>query len=418
MKMKAIAVFASAALVAPMAATALEANLSGHVARIVQHVSGPMSPEGSSFQHNDAGVSGSRFRFTGSEELGNGLTAGVNVEYAAMAPSLRHAALSIGGDFGSLNMGHTAPATNGTNDDMSASSLAVDMACSDAVKGDDFCTDFTAGREGVIRYNTPSVGAMSGAFALGAGMWDGQLKLAGDTAGGVSYAFRVSYSDFASKHKGSMDTAVADALKDFRAARTAEYERSLLGIPSRLPDDATAAQIKAIEDEVAARKKALPDTPAPSRNNYTGDGYQAVSKPDLAASLKERGSYWLNDVHAKADRRYMVGPAYGHDIISVAAAAKVQSFSVSTLWGKRSHDKPGKADVSGYGIKFGYDFGNSGVGLVYRSTDVGATEPKTWGFGVQHNMGAAEFFSGYYIADADDGTDNNKTFNIGTRVKF
>ena len=414
MKMKAIAIFASVALAAPMAATAqdeapaFDLSVSGHVARIVQHVDGPKEPAGSSIQHNDAGVSGSRFRVTGSTDLDNGLTAGVNLEYAAIAPSLRHAAVSFGGDFGSLNMGHTAPATNGSNDDLSASSLAVDMACSDAVKGDDFCTDYTTGRQGVIRYNTPSVGAASGAFAVGAGMWDAQMKVAGEMMGGATYAFRVSYADIGSKNKASMDAAVADALKDFRAARMAAYERSLL----RLPSNPTAAQIK-------AAKEALPDeSRMDARSNYSGDGYPAASKADLAASVKERMSYWLNDDFVKADRRYSEGPAYGHSIFSVAAAAKFQSVSVSTLWGKRSHDKPGKADVSGYGVKLGYDFGNSGVGLVYRRTDVGATEPTTWGFGVQHNMGMAEFFSGYYIADADDGTDDNKTFNIGTRVKF
>ena len=413
MKRQAIAVFASVALAAPMAATAqdeapaFDLSVSGHVARIVQHVDGPKEPDGSSIQHNDAGVSGSRFRVTGSTDLDNGLTAGVNLEYAAIAPSLRHAAVSLGGNFGSLNMGHTAPATNGTNDDLSASSLAVDMACSDAAKGDDFCTDYTTGRQGVIRYNTPSVGAASGAFAIGAGMWDGQLKVAGDTAGGVSYAFRVSYADIGSKNKASMDTAVADALKDFRAARTGQLKRDLLG----LPEDATDKQVEAAE-------KALPTTPTAAAAGTNYDGERVVSKPDLAASLKEYGAFWLDDANVKNDRRYMVGPAYGHSIFSVAAAAKFQSVSVSTLWGKRSHDKPGKADVSGYGVKLGYDFGNSGVGLVYRRTDLGATEPTTWGFGVQHNMGMAEFFSGYYIADSDDAMDDNKTFNIGTRVKF
>ena len=329
MKMKAIAVFASAALVAPMAATAqdeapaFDLSVSGHIARIVQHVSGPGSesratPAGTSFQHKDAGVSGSRFRVTGSEELGNGLTAGVHLEYAAIAPSLRHAAVSLGGNFGSLNMGHTAPATNGSNDDLSASSLAVDMACSDAAMAS--CPDFTTGRQGVIRYNTPGGGPVGGAFAVGSGLWDGQISASGQMAGGASYALRASYADMGNNH------------------------------PSVV---------------------AVPPTGTPGST------------------------------------------------FSLAAAVKFQSVSLSTLWGKISPDGSA-ADTKGYGVKLGYDIGaNSGVGVLYRSTDRGGTaDPKTWGFGAQHNIGDLSLFTGYYIADPDDGTASTKSFNVGSRLTF
>ena len=83
---------------------------------------------------------------------------------------MRHSNLTFGGAFGSIAAGHTGPSTNGTNDDLSQSGLAVDMACSNASKPKS-CPDFTAGRRGVIRYSTPSIGAIgiSGSFAPGFG---------------------------------------------------------------------------------------------------------------------------------------------------------------------------------------------------------------------------------------------------------
>lgn len=414
MKMKAIAVFASAALVVPMAATAqdeapaFDLSVSGHIARIVQHVSGPGSesratPAGTSFQHKDAGVSGSRFRVTGSEELGNGLTAGVNLEYAAIAPSLRHAAVSLGGNFGSLNMGHTAPATNGSNDDLSASSLAVDMACSDAAMAS--CPDFTTGRQGVIRYNTPGGGPVGGAFGFGSGLWDAQLSTSGEMAGGASYALRVSYADVGSKNKASRDAALATARTNFVANRTRAWMTDNNGLPLTATD-------KQLADAEAARREGLTEEQEAGEARRLANAQAAWTgwSDERMAAYRYPGS--------STPVPYMVPAATGSSTFSVAAAMKFQSLSVSTLWGKISPDSG--VDTKGYGIKLGYDFGNNGVGLLYRSTDTGgAADPKTWGFGVQHNMGMAEFFSGYYIHDPDTaGSEKTNTFNVGTRVKF
>ena len=321
MNRKAVSIVVAGALAAPMAVHALDASVSGHINRVVQHVSGPGSPSKedpprTSFQHKDAAVSGSRFRITGSEDLGNGLTAGVNLEYAAGGDSAsrRHTALSLSGAFGKVDMGHTAPATNTSNDDLSASSLAVDMACSDAVGA--ICSDFTAGRQGIVGYTTPgSLGPVGAGVSLGSGLWDAQLRASGDMMGGGSYAVRASYADFSRKHSG--------------------------------------------------------------------------------------------------------GPAAAKSTLSIAGAVKYQGLSLSALWGRDNPDG-GAEDVKGLGLKVGYDWGNSGVGVLYRSMNPnsGPADPKTWGFGLQHNMKSVEFFTGYYIANPDDGTEKTKTFNLGTRVKF
>ncbi len=323
MDKKLIAVAAASALALPMSASAVDVSVSGHIARIIQHVDGPGEPApGPQWQHKDAGVSGSRFRITGNEDLENGVTVGVNLEYAAgdkgSSPTLRHSALNFSGGFGSIAFGHTGPTTNGTNDDMSASGLAVDMACSDAVKdgvstSSSVCTDFTASRRGVVKYTAPAIGALgvSGSFARDFG--DVQVSASGDLGGG-SYALRASFANFG-------------------------------------------------ED---------------------------------------------------ADGSYKDG-----DIFSAAAAFKVGGISASTLWGSMNPETG--TDTDGFGVKLGYDFGDSGVGVLYRQLDMedsSAPEPSAWGLGVQHNMGAVEFWAGYYVTDHDTAADDTSTFNVGSRIKF
>ena len=331
MNRKLVAVIVAGALALPMTVQAGEFAVSGHIARVIQYGSGGPQPANTSkWGHRDAGVSGSRFRFQVSEDVGNGMAAGVNLEYGAGGaagdnPGLRHANLTFSGAFGSLAFGHTGPATNGTNDDLSSSGLAVDMACSDALGKGGICTDFTAGRRGVVRYNTPgaSLGPVGLGLSLAPSFWDAQISTSGGIGEG-SYTFRVSYAD---------------------------------------------------TNRIAQTTGALVPQPAPQNPNTT---------------------------------------------FSVAGAFKYGGTSVSTLWGKVNPSGTG-GDTDGYGIKLGYDWDKSGVGVLFRSLDpaTGSADPKAWGFGAQHNPAdAVSFFVNYYIADPDNSTPKVKTFNVGTRVKF
>ena len=65
-------------------------------------------------QHVDSNASGSRFRFTGSGELDNGLTAGVNLEYS-LGATVRHANVYIASEGGTLTIGHTGHAADGAS---------------------------------------------------------------------------------------------------------------------------------------------------------------------------------------------------------------------------------------------------------------------------------------------------------------
>jgi len=322
-------------------------SVSGHIARIIQHVDGDgEAAKGPKWKHADAGASPSRFRITGNKDLENGVTVGVNLEYGvggSGSPTLRHSALKFSSGFGGIDFGHTAPTTNSTTEDLSASGLAVGMSCSDAAKGADLrdeaekkdsktkeiirsksvCTDFTAGRRGVVKYTTPAIGALgvSGSFAKDFG--DVQVTASGELGGG-SYALRASFANYG---------------------------------------DQTGVE---------------GDTPG--------------------------------------------------DVFSAAAAFKVGGMSASTFWGSMKPDAK-NSDADGFGAKLGYDFGDSGVGVVYRQLDREldqkmrakgmGSEPSTWGLGVQHNMGAVEFWAGYYVTDHDAGkVDDTSTFNVGSRIKF
>ena len=334
MKARHLASMVATVLLATPMAHATEFTVSGHIARIAQHVSGGLpqsNPNASSWSFSDAEVSGTRFRITGTEDLGTGLTAGVNLEYAAGSsggdnPTLRHANLSLSGEFGSVAFGQTAPATNGTNDDLSASSLAVDMACSDAAglktrslgsagtATRSICTDFTAGRRGVIRYNTSSNLPVGFGAAFADNLWDAQVSLAGDLGDG-SYALRASY---------------------------------------------------------------------------------AKSDPTTLSGIDST-------------------------TMSVAAAAKFGGVSASTLWGK-INPTGNNNNVTGYGVKLGYDINDMGIGVLYRSADAefNNVEPSTWGIGLQNNLtDNVSAFTGYYVADWDQvAVAKTKTFNIGMRVTF
>lgn len=128
----------SAALIVPGAAPAFEAKLSGQVSRMVVL---PDDAVGDEIQHQDIGWSGSRFRFTGSEEADNGLTWGFRFEIQARNNNAgtnggqlgnngdnqdnRYQDLYLSGDFGRISFGKGDGASNGgTEVDMSGTALA------------------------------------------------------------------------------------------------------------------------------------------------------------------------------------------------------------------------------------------------------------------------------------------------------
>ena len=192
MERKLIAIAVSSALALPMAAQAVQFSVSGHVNRAIISVDG--GDNDGDLQHVDADSSGSRFRFTGEEELENGVTASVALEYG-LTGNVRQAHVSLGGAFGSLTIGHADPSSDGANyPDFGEAFLGgVTNSCSYHSTDGPGCQDYTPDRQPMLRYDSPEIGAAS--FSTSAGendFWDVAASVAG-SFGDAGYDVRIAH---------------------------------------------------------------------------------------------------------------------------------------------------------------------------------------------------------------------------------
>ena len=95
MNKKALAVAISSALAVPMAAQAMSFNISGQVNRNIMFAD---DGEASDIFFADSTASNTRFRITGSEDIGNGMKAGFNLEFSASTNSNYHQTIKQAGD--------------------------------------------------------------------------------------------------------------------------------------------------------------------------------------------------------------------------------------------------------------------------------------------------------------------------------
>jgi predicted porin len=145
MNKKAIAVAISSALAVPMAAQAVSFDVSGQVNKAIMFADDGVASD-ISFVDNTA--SNSRFRLTGSEDMGNGITAGFRIELATQVnanytqtikrtgdtasygaggfgTSIRKSEAYFRGNWGTLSLGQGPTATDGMGDaDLSNTWLA------------------------------------------------------------------------------------------------------------------------------------------------------------------------------------------------------------------------------------------------------------------------------------------------------
>ncbi|MDH3762108.1 MAG: porin [Gammaproteobacteria bacterium] len=184
----------SSVLIVPGAAQAFEAKLSGQVSRMVVL---PDDAVGDEIQHQDIGWSGSRFRFTGSEEADNGLTWGFRFEIQARNNNAgtdggqlsnngdnqdnRYQDLYLSGDFGKISFGKGDGASNGSTEvDLSGTALASAAPLQDnwggyaiLPDGTKWNTVFTMfdglSRQNRVRYDTPSFNGFSVAGSINQG---------------------------------------------------------------------------------------------------------------------------------------------------------------------------------------------------------------------------------------------------------
>ena len=197
MERKLIAIAVSTALGLPMAADAVEGSVSGHVnAAIVKVDDGDatlMSGNGSE----------TRFRFTGSEELDNGMTAGVTLELGAGGATgytggtrIRHANVSLSSAAGKVTIGQQGTATSGSSfADVGSTWIAgATNWCSYGISDGPACTTNDASRRQVVRYDSPAIGPVGIAVSGGNGdFWDAGATISG-SAGDASYNVRVGFN--------------------------------------------------------------------------------------------------------------------------------------------------------------------------------------------------------------------------------
>ncbi len=129
MNKKVLAVAISSALAAPMAAHAVKYKLSGQINRMAVYQNDGTA---SDIQFVDNGASGTRWRMTGSEEIGNGMKVGFNWEWqrqsnggtgptgsaggGAASNTMRKAEVWFSGGWGKVSLGQGDGAGNGSTE--------------------------------------------------------------------------------------------------------------------------------------------------------------------------------------------------------------------------------------------------------------------------------------------------------------
>lgn len=398
MNRKLLAAMVSGALVLPMAAQGVEIEASGHVHRalVFSGLTATDDPK-----HTDGGSSASRFRFTGTEELDNGLTIGANLEYGALGsadagdapnddpatvPTIRHASVDFSGVFGKLTVGQTAPATHlisYANLDNLAWLSGVEVGC-------DFCTasgmksaiftTFGPGRMQVIRYDAPAMGPVSLSFSAdGNEFWDAALRASGDM-GAITYSVHAGFTHYPAVAAG-----------------------------------------KASEVFVSGPVPAPAPTAAQTARTWTGDNGQpgwTITDNATGETVSEaNGSRWG-------------GGGQGHYLFTAGTAAEPESDAttvsvalglaqgthVNITWGRNDPDTGAASEFTHFGI--GHNIENTSIAATYTESDI-ASGGSSWAVGIGHALGNAEVYAGYKYLDHDSATlEDYGFFVVGSRIVF
>ena len=395
MNRKLLVAVVSGALVLPMAAQGVEISASGHVHRalVFSGLTGTDDPN-----HVDGASSGSRFRFTGTEELDNGLNIGANLEFAALGsadasdapndapatvPTIRHASVDFSGPFGTLTVGQTAPATHiisYANLDNLAWLSGVEVGC-------DFCTasgmkstiftTFGPGRMQVVRYNAPAMGPVSLSFSAdGNEFWDAALRSSGDM-GGITYSIHAGFTSYPATPAGPASNV-------------------FVGTP--VPPAAPAAGQTAVA-------------------HRDGVGYNIVDDAtgNVVMGLSPSGWEGGDTAHWKYTPGAAATPASNATTVSVALGL-AQGTHVNVTWGQSDPDTGADEEFTHFGI--GHNIENTSIAATYTDSDIGGGG-SSWAVGIGHAMGNAEVYAGYKYLDHDSAAmEDYGFFVLGSRIKF
>jgi predicted porin len=227
MNKKLLAVAIAGAVAAPMSAQAIDYSISGHVNRMIRFAD---DGQGSDVQHVDNEASRTRFRIQGSEDIGNGMKAGIYLETswasndATNVPlkaadtgdirfDIRHSALFFSGDWGKVTLGHTSDAHDGASfADLSNTWLVNEWATNfDHGGGIAFRTtaggtagttlggafsSFDGGRRDGLRYDSPALGPVSVAVSVHNDSRWSIGAYSSTSLGGGELSANIGYTDF------------------------------------------------------------------------------------------------------------------------------------------------------------------------------------------------------------------------------
>ena len=216
MNKKALAVAVSGAIAAPFAAQAIDVKLSGQVNRAIAFRD---TGKGSDVAFVDSSASGSRWRLTGSEDIGSGLTAGIAMEFQWKSSSSfshplksgdsqgsrfneRRVELFFSSNWGKVSLGQGPSAGDGTTEaDLSDTWYSTGVSMGSYVGavswktsgGGNLLPYFSTytyfdsyGRNDRVRYDSPSWGPISLAASIGNNsQWSGQIRADTDIGGGT-----------------------------------------------------------------------------------------------------------------------------------------------------------------------------------------------------------------------------------------
>ena len=465
MERKLIAAAVSGALALPMAAQAVEFSVSGHVNRAILSVDDGTDND-DDLKHVDSNASQSRVRFTGSEELDSGMTAGVNLEMGILTgdkdgTTTRHAALYLDTAGGKLTMGHTSAAA----DNMAHARLGgpswlagVTNWCSyhasiGASKTAVACQSNDGGRREVLRYDTPALGPATVSISAGDNdYWDARLTIAG-SIGDAGYDIRIG-------HIGEYDKPVdpITPMPVLRGGTPATHTPEFVRFPSTRTAVSGADLYAEQFGGTAPAGTPTPEAEAAAREAYrthrdrSGSTYQSFPTAAAARAGTSPTAVDLETGGFNGALFYNVMTPGRHDPSSVtpgtpgtivqpddipqppkkmgdittasAAVSFGQGTSVAFAWSQ--DENPGSnADHEYTYVELDHSYGDGSVGVYWKQGEQGngPGEPKTegslWGVGIGHNIGAgATAYAGYRVIKQDRVPDDVSVIIAGMRVTF
>ena len=419
MERKLIAAAVSSALVLPMAAQAVEFSVSGQINRALISVDGAVDDDGKELatngdiQHVDADSSNTRFRMVGSEELDSGMTAGVQLEWAALngdddGPTIRQANVSLSAAGGKLTIGQASVATDGmAHADLGGASFlgGVTNWCSYAGSGP-ACPSNDGGRMDVLRYDTPAIGPASIAFSVGNDdYWDAKLSISG-SMGDAGYDLRIG-------HIGERDSSTAVAGTQAMPEMTVfaeEYPDStdLLGLLAmENPADASLNTNPGNDDNMA--------DPTATNTDATDAIQSHVDANDDVVAIElidgEIGDPLVDSAYRKTTRSVIDAVAAvpgsmkevkAGDITTASAAFSFgQGTSVALAWSQNN-----ATDNEYQYVKLDHSYGDGSVAVYYKSGETGDVDGSHLGVAIGHSLGGGATAYAGFRQMAEDGKED------------